>query len=64
MGSISPLNPFFSCMLILMQIRPVILQTVASPLVIIFYLAPLLFLGVVRNNLLLLDLEPRHNIML
>jgi hypothetical protein len=63
-GSTSPLSPLFSCMLILMQIEPVILLTVAPPLVIVFYLTHILFLGKVRNNMLLLALAPRQNIVL
>jgi hypothetical protein len=54
MGSTSPLSLLLSYMLILMRIGQVILQTVAPPPVIVSYLAPLLFLGAVRNNLLLL----------
>jgi len=42
----------------------VILQTVVPPLVIVSYLAPFFYLGIVRNNLLLLDLAPRQNILL
>jgi hypothetical protein len=64
MGSTSHLNPFFSYMLILMQIGQVILQTVASLLVIVSYLVPLLFLGAIRNNMLLLALAPKQNIVL
>jgi hypothetical protein len=64
MDSISPLSPLFSYMLIPMQIGPVILLTVAPPLVIVSYLAPLLYLSTVRNNLLLLDLAQRQNIVL
>jgi hypothetical protein len=51
-------------MLILMQIGQVILQTVTPPPVIVSYLAPLLFLGTVRNNLLSLALALWQNIML
>jgi hypothetical protein len=42
----------------------VILQIVALPPVIVFYLALLLFLGVVRSSLLLLALALRQNIVL
>jgi hypothetical protein len=64
MGSTSPLSPLFSYMLILMRIGPMILQTIASPLVIVptWHLSYLF--GEVRNSLLLLDLAARQNIVL
>jgi len=47
-----------------MQIGQVILQTVAPPLVIVSNLALLLFLGAVRDSLLLLTPALRQNIVL